>query len=212
MTPTSTPTQTQQRAVCPVCFATQAIRENGTMVQHGYTRPELWHQNVNTCAGTGRPHFGTEAGRAYTQQCAADARAAADAKAAQATRVEDGQDPVFESRTTRMGGQRVLVTERVEIPTARQREAWVRALRASAGMLTARAAELDALAAAWTPREPITVAVEPKQALTHWRSPRYWRGSGKACAGSMMGAQKGYSTTTFEDVTCEKCKARAARA
>lgn len=60
----------QYRAICPICFREHAVlplagvpSAGRMMVQHGYQRPEGWHQNVNECSGTNRPHFGTSEGR-----------------------------------------------------------------------------------------------------------------------------------------------------
>jgi hypothetical protein len=61
----TTKTHKQYRAICPVCFNRQAVRDQRAMVQHGYTRPEGWHSNEGTCDGTNHAHFGTTDGRAY---------------------------------------------------------------------------------------------------------------------------------------------------
>lgn len=204
-------TNTQLRATCPACFATQALRGN-MLVQHGYRRPQHWHQNVNTCTGTGQPHFGTEAGRDYTLHVARRLREGADAQDALAGRVLDGQEDVYRFRVIGYGTARMQTRERVENPTAQQREAYVSRLRGIATQMREQAAELEALVAQWQPREPVAVQVEKKAGpLVHWRTARRWHGHGKACAGSAMGAQRGETTDVVADVTCPKCKAMAQR-
>lgn len=202
---------TQQRAICPACFNQQALR-NGRLVQHGYTRPQQWHQNVGTCAGTGRPHFGTEAGRDYTREIAAGLLRTADANEADAAQVLDPTSDVAVFTTKRgYGGRREVV--RVEQPTAVDRTRHAERLQAEATACRAAAADYAAKADAWTPAEPIAVAVAPKAAaVIHWRTARRWAGHGKACAASAMGAYRARNTSSdLARVTCEKCKALAAR-
>lgn len=74
----TTETRDQYRAHCPICFRQHAVlpfegkpADGLLMVQHGYQRPEGWHQNVNECHGTNRPHFGTPEGRVVAAQNAA---------------------------------------------------------------------------------------------------------------------------------------------
>lgn len=205
-TATAAETKTQQRAVCPACFAQQAIRKSGRLVPHGYTRPQHWHSNVGTCTGAGEPHFGTEAGREYTRSLATRLRNIATATEANAANVLAGTDPVMTRK--RIERSRVYTMVAVENATESQRRQYAASLTQTAQHMRTQAAELDAHVNAWKPAEPITVGVETKQTLLHWRG-GYYRG--KACASSAMGAQKGYTTSEITSVTCEKCKAVYAR-
>ena len=199
--------RTQLRAVCPACFAVQAVR-NGLMVQHGYRRPQHWHQNVGTCSGMGKAHFGTERGRAYTATLATSLRDLAANRDRQAEQVVAGTSPVW-GRKRLYGGTTVPVE--IENPTMDQRTAYARNLSREASSILATAVELETRVASWQPAEPVEVSVETKTFLLHWRTNRMWHGQGKACAGSLMGSLKGDSTTDTKIVTCEKCKALIAK-
>ena len=94
----STATRTQFRAICPVCFAQQAVTAAGRLAQHGYRRPQGWHQNVNDCGGSGRMHFGTEAGRATTAAQANGIRDYAEAERERAPKVASGELPITDRR------------------------------------------------------------------------------------------------------------------
>lgn len=192
-------TKTQQRAICPACFAEQAIK-GGKLVAHGYTRPQHWHSNVGTCAGARHAHFGTEAGRKYTADMAQRLNAAAVDGEANAARVLAGSDPVL--MRERIKGSRVYQLVRVENPTVWQRKEYAASLTRQAEAMRAQAVELATHVRDWKPVEPITVEVEPKQTLLHWRGGYY---GGKACASSAMGARKGYTTSDITKVTCAKC-------
>lgn len=196
-------TRTQFRAICPVCFAQQAVR-NGRLADHGYRRPQLWHSNVGTCSGAGAPHFGTPEGREFTRAFAQRALDAADHALAQAERVVAGAASVFASQRVAVGVSREGL---VENPTPQQRERYAAVLRSRYTSLRQTAQQLRKQADQWAPVEPIEVQVEPKQTLVHLYSHRW---QGKACAGSAMGAQKGYATREREHVTCAKCKASRA--
>jgi hypothetical protein len=198
---------TQARAICPACFAQQALRGEA-LVAHGYRRPQHWHQNVNTCSGTGHPHFGTPAGRDATARFAANLRGHVPTVLADAALVEAGTGTVLASKYLG-GGVRTLVP--VEDPTTELRARYAASLRQQAQALVADATELEAKVAAWTPQAPVTVAVEAKVSYLHWRTPRWFRGQGKACAGSYAGAHKGDSTVQAANVTCPKCLALIAR-
>lgn len=200
----TTNTKTQQRAICPACFAQQAVR-NGRLVQHGYTRPQAWHSNVNTCSGTGHQHFGTIAGRDFTASLAASLRTNAHDENEHAQRVLDGQAAVWGQK--RMNFKWVPVE--IEHPTPLERNNYALQVQAKAKHLLAAAVELEGIVARWSPAEPITVTVEKTQTLLHWRRNDRW--GGKACARSAMAADKGYMTGDLARVTCEKCKLTAAR-
>ena len=58
----------QLRGVCPVCGSQQALNRGGFVAQHGYRR--LFGMNVSECAGSRRPHFGSEKGRAFARSYA----------------------------------------------------------------------------------------------------------------------------------------------
>jgi hypothetical protein len=204
-------TRTQLRATCPACFAQQAVR-NGALVQHGYRVPQHWHGHVGTCTGTGEQHFGTPAGRAYTLALANRLRAAADNAVADVRGVLEGSLPVYGTKQVAARLRQQVV---IENPTAQQRARYAASLEAQAVAMRKQAAEFDKLAAAWTAKEPVAVQVADKAAgpLVHWRGG--WtasRGGRKACAASMMASMAcDSSSTDLKLVTCEKCKAVAAR-
>jgi hypothetical protein len=197
---------TQLRAVCPACFAIQATR-GGVMVQHGYRRPQGWNANVNTCFGTNVAHFGTEAGRDCTARIAAGLRRGAAEASERAERVASGEADVF-GRVRRNG---ITSMAKIENPMPWQRAEYARSLDREAQDSLAYAAELETRVANWTPAEPVVVGVEAKVTLTHFRNAAFWRGQGKACAGSMMGAMKGWATVELKSVNCPKCLALAAK-
>lgn len=199
-------TITQLRAVCPACFATQATR-GGRLVQHGYRRPQHWNQNVGVCSGAGEMHFGTEAGRDYAADLAVRLRAQADRREADAVEVENGRAQVLATKRVARGVVSEVV---VENPTELERRDYARTLRSRAGHDRLAAVEYEKAVADWKPVEPVAVEVEAKSGpLVHW-SGGYWK-NGKACAGSAMGAMKGFATRDLAHVTCEKCKAIAAK-
>ena len=202
-------TKTQRRATCPACFAAQAVTAGGALVAHGYTRPQHWHQNVGNCAGVGKPHFGTEAGRDYTASIAANLRTQADNADKTADSVEAGTSPV--RKQERIKNTRVYQWVVDENAGSYERSRYASNLRAHATQMRASAAEYDRLVASWTPAEPVTVNVAVKVSLVHWRDQRPRNYGGKACAGSRMAAVKGVMTTDIAHVTCEKCRERHAQ-
>lgn len=209
MTQTDT-TQTQRRAVCPACFAEQAITKGGRLVAHGYTRPQSWHSNVGTCSGAGLPHFGLEAGREATSKIAARLREIAATTRARIAAVLDGSGSVEQSERVR-GTARVVLMVLVENPTAAQRAGFAKGLEQAAAHAIANAIELEARVAAWVAVEPRIVAVEKKAPIMHWRSTHHHNRGGKACAGSVMALHVGTMTTEIAAVTCPKCLERQAR-
>lgn len=201
-------TRTQLRAVCPHCFAQQAIRKSGRLVAHGYTRPQHWHSNQGTCRGASAPHFGTEAGRDYTAKLAETLLKQADDRERTADEVVAGTAPVM---TTKRVASRLVMEVVKENPTELDRADYARSLRQKAVYERKGAAELRETVAKWQPAEPVLVTVEAKGApLVHLYSKRM---GGKACAASMMGAQRGgYNNVSDESkVTCPKCLDRIAR-
>lgn len=203
-------TRNQRRAVCPACFATQAIR--GTrLVAHGYKRPQQWHQNVGTCSGAGAPHFGTPEGRDYTANLAQRLRDSATSFMQQADDVIAGTAQVL---TTKRVARGVVMEVVKENPTELDRRDYAAALVRRALGCRASAVEFDKAVSEWVAAEPTDVTVEAKGApLVHWHG-GYWatRGGMKACAGSLMGSLKTSACTSdLENVTCEKCKNVAAR-
>lgn len=197
--------RTQRRASCPACFATQAIRTSGRMVDHGYRRPQHWGGNVGTCDGAGAMHFGTEAGRAFAAAQADRMRVrAADLEVA-AEEVAAGTGSVYGRK---MVGRGTYMPTVVENPTPDQRARYAALLRSHAESFRAQATEQDARVAAWQPAEPREVAVESKPATVHFRTKIYGHAA-HACAASAMGAQRFMATTENVDaVTCERCKQR----
>jgi len=203
-------TRTQLRATCPHCFAAQAIRNSGRLVAHGYTRPEHWHSNEGTCRGAGAPHYGTEAGRDYTAKLADTL----DAQAVHADKTADevlaGTSPVL---TQKRLASRLVMDVVKDNATDYDRTQYAARLNYTAKQLRLGASELRIKVAQWQPAAPVAVTVEANSGpLVHWRG-GYWatRGGMKACAGSLMGSLKGHGTADLKHVTCEKCKAVAAR-
>jgi hypothetical protein len=201
-------TREQQRAICPACFRQQAVNARGLMAAHGYTRPQHWHQNVRECAGTGRPHFGTEAGRDFTRSIGTGLIDNAARLDEQAGRVDAGDLAVTVFHRVRRNGR--FVSEPIAEPTAAQRAQFAASLRAEANGCRAAAPEFAAAADKWIAAAPVVVVVEAARGpLLHWRG-GHWR-QGKACAGSAMGALQGHTTSDAAHVTCEKCRAIMAR-
>jgi hypothetical protein len=207
-TTTNDTTKTQQRAVCPACFAQQAITADGRLVPHGYKRPQDWHQNIGTCSGAGFHHYGTDAGRDYSASIAARLLTYADKTIADAADVEAGTGPVFGRKRVASG---VYSTVVLDSPTPMQRSDYARSLRVRAADMRQQSAILTQQIASWEPKEPVTVTVETKVPLMHARG-GYYSKTGKRCAASAMAAQAyARTTTTRADVTCPKClKALAA--
>jgi hypothetical protein len=199
-------TRIQRRAVCPACFAVQAIRGT-SLVDHGYKRPQDWHQNVGTCSGAGHAHFGTPEGRDYTAQLAQRLRDSAAKFDARVVAVLAGTEQVLVNKRVARGVVMEVVKEN---PSQYDRENYARSLEARAKGMRMSAVEFEKAVAQWMPAEPVEVEVEEKKTLVHWRG-GYWGKYGKACAGSAMGAMKGHATRELEHVTCDKCKAIAAR-
>ena len=203
--------RTQRRAVCPACFAVQAITNNNLLVNHGYKRPQQWHQNVGTCSGAGHAHFGTPQGRDYTAHLAQRLRESADALETNATEVIAGTAQVLTRKRVAAGVSMDVVKDN---PTELDRRDYAAQLRQRAAGCRRSAVEFDKAVSEWVAAEPRDVEVESKGApLVHWKG-GYWgkRGGLKACAGSMMGSLKCASfSTDIAHVTCEKCKAVAAR-
>lgn len=200
-------TLTQLRGICPACFATQALR-NGRLVAHGYRRPQHWHSNVGTCSGAGAAHFGSEAGRDFTTSLVGRLRETSTRLRFESNEVAAGRGDVMMRVPL---GRNVVQYRVVENPTTRQRERYAVELDRSASSALVTAADFEKKVAAWTAAEPVAVTVEAKGApLLHLYSKRM---GGKACAASMMGAQRGgyNNTEDASKVTCPKCLDRMAR-
>jgi hypothetical protein len=196
----------QQRAICPACFAQQAVK-GGRLVQHGYTRPQQWHANVGTCSGTGEQHFGTEAGRDVTQRIAVGLVRNADALLVTADDVVAGTATVYGRKRIASGHYTSVA---IDNPTAAQRAQYAAQLRAESASCRAAAVEYRAKVAAWQAADPIAATVETKETIVHFRAHYYNKHGHKACAASAMGAMRGYAVTTTiaAEVTCERCKQR----
>lgn len=199
-------TKTQLRATCPACFAQQATRR-GRMVDHGYKRPQDWHQNVGTCSGAGHMHFGTPEGRDYTASLAQRLRDTAVDKEHRATAVLAGTADVW---TTKKVGRGVWMPVVKENPTEADRKAYASALHREAEGMRSAARDFDREVKDWKAMEPVKVEVEPKVAVVHFAANWYRPGPHKACAGSAMAAHRGWPrlTTVAAEVTCARCKQR----
>lgn len=203
--------RSQFRAVCPHCFATQAIRKSGKLVQHGYTRPQNWHSNEGTCRGTRAMHFGTTAGRDYTVALISRLDEQAVRLDETAVKVLAGEAQVL---TTKRLASRLVMEVVMENPSERDRQNYASRLRMQAEASRKGAVELRATVDAWQPAEPVEVVVEDKAPLTHYRG-GYWvrHGGRKACAASLRAALASFlSTEDVAKVTCEKCRATEAYA
>lgn len=156
-------TATQYRAHCPICFAEQATRAKRTMVQHGYQRPEGWHQNVGECTGTNRPHFGTPEGREVAAAHAAHIRSYAAARREHAEGLRT-TPPV----TVEVDGKYLPKERRYEQVTidatdsryARRVESMIHSAEMDARHADSSAAEIERRVAKWTATEPRAVEVE----------------------------------------------------
>ena len=56
--------RTQDRGQCPHCLRDQAVTARG-MAEHGFVLQ--WESRRGSCPGTGKAHYGTEAGKAYQE-------------------------------------------------------------------------------------------------------------------------------------------------
>lgn len=203
-------TKTQLRAVCPVCFKDHAVR-NDNMVQHGYERPEGWHQNVGACAGVARPHFGTVQGRNYALQFIKGVKQYADRQTRQAEAIKSGKVTTL---SVRKGFGMRAITVDVTQSTCTEYD-WNQHVKGATHRAesNARSAMQQYTAVMkyitdWVATPPRSVDVEQQATLVHFYVKRW----GKWCAGSAMGAMKGFSVTDESKVTCVKCLALLARA
>lgn len=57
--------RTQDRGQCPHCLRDQAVTARG-MAEHGFVLQ--WESRRGSCPGTGKAHYGTEAGKAYQER------------------------------------------------------------------------------------------------------------------------------------------------
>lgn len=201
--------KTQLRAICPICFNEHALRA-GRLVQHGYRRPQGWHQNVNTCGGTNMKHFGTEAGRDAAQKNANSVAAWGADRADRAAKVESGEITELHVMQRTGYGQRQLV--KITADTVRPYD-WQQAVRAEVWKCRsdAKAAQeffddVMKRIAAWQPAEPRKAEVEEKARPVHLRIKSNFK---VLCAGSYMGGQRiansGILTDDRSKVTCERC-------
>lgn len=183
-------TPNQLRAICPACFNEQAIRANGTMVQHGYTRPQGWNANVGDCYGTGRPHFGTPEGRAVTAEVIKMCHTSAAVQKDLARRMRAGELPVIRR------------DKPVEKPTAQERENAAVWHDHQATSATSEAKRIQTrYYDPWKPRKPRPVVVVKRPPVVHLN-----HNSRKACAGPFNSNPYGGDMTTDEDkVTCTRC-------
>lgn len=183
-------TDTQRRAVCPACFREQAIRANGTMVQHGYTRPQGWHQNVGDCYGTGKPNFGTKEGRAVTAEVIRLCHNAAKNEKEMASKVRAGTLPVLRNGVA------------VVNPTQRERDSEAERHERNAKYAANDAHGFQRRYDAWTPKAPRTVKVVRKGPVVHLDT---GRGGRPECAGPYYTGLNAILTQDRAKVTCTRC-------
>lgn len=212
-------TRTQFRATCPICFRDHAVlsTKNARMVQHGYQRPQGWHQNVNECTGTNAPHFGTPEGRETAANNARFIRTWAEAQRRAA--VEIAKNP---PATVKVSGQ-YLVKERrheeAEVDSSDYRyadrvEAMIRNLEGQAKLADSSAADIEKRVAEWKPVEPTAIEVETGPTL-HAVNEYVAKKSGREvalCSSSFRSS--GYKAVTKDRaaVSCKAClKALAAQ-
>lgn len=189
-------TRTQYRAICSVCGRDQAVNGDA-IVDHGYNLEYHWRNG--TCDGARISHFGTEAGRDYRASIALRYIAHADRTERLANAISKGE--VVAKKFDKKTKESVDLTDPWEI---RQR---VESLRREADSVRGEAKRLQRTVDEWQPQSPREVQVEATKApLIHFYRERW----GKFCAGSAMGALKGHTTSSWEHVNCEKCKARKA--
>lgn len=212
---TKTPTRTQYRANCPICFKDHAVRSltKPTMVEHGYQRPQGWHQNVNQCTGTHAMHFGTPEGRIVAANNAAFVRRWAQGQrdSAQAYRTNPPATIKVDDQYIRgVNGQRGHYTQ-IDIDATDDRyesviKGRINGLEIQAKHADQSAAEIEKLVADWKPVEPTPVEVETGptiHAVNEYLSKR--RGRDMAlCAGYQS---EGYKVTSRDraTITCKAC-------
>jgi hypothetical protein len=178
----------QLRAICPICFNQQAVRQN-KMVQHGYIRPN--HYNESECPGTGKLHFGTPEGldTAKNNQQLYEDHAAS--RKQWATEIRAGKGDVIH-----LGNH-----QRINDPTPAQRESYAYHLDVEGNYLKHYAESIQRMVNDWKLTDPVEVETEKRPVLIHWMR----TGWGKACAGSANGAHKGLRVLDTAKVTCPKC-------
>lgn len=214
----TTETRNQYRATCPICFRDHAVRDTDeapVMVQHGYVRPEGWHQNVNECQGTDAAHFGTPRGRVTAAGYAETIRRFAASRRADAERVRTNPPSSVMVNGKYLPKEREY--EQVSIDASDYRyagkiESMIHSLETDAKHADSTAAEIERRVAAWQPATPREVAVEVGPTIHAVNAYLERKGRTVAlCSGSYRST--GYKQTSPDrsTVSCKAClKALAA--
>lgn len=203
-------TKTQLRGICPICFREHATKA-GWMVQHGYQRPERWHQNVGECTGTGRHHFGSPAGLQHSQR---ETDRLSNLLALYRVRRLDiiGNRVEMLVRETRVRREGRFVTESTEV---RKGEAgWDQLVRQHLWVVESDIRSLESTIRARLEREAKWVETPLREVTVEKRAPlvHFYTGGNRLvfCAGSVMAGHRlaNNATRERERVTCPKCLAR----
>lgn len=147
----TTKTKVQRRAICPACFADQAVR-GVRMVDHGYTLPYRYSGREGHCFGVDQPHFGTPEGRKVAEAAARGVREDERRLRKAAAEIRAGGGTCYRSEYVPGTGKSREVV--VENPTAYERESNAHQLDHYASLADGTAKRIEARVAAWKPEEP----------------------------------------------------------
>lgn len=140
-------TRIQKRGICSCCFRQQAVTRNN-IAEHGF---HLQFESRNgSCYGSGKPHFGLEAGLSFTKALAAELRKRAKHRYEKAEAILNKDVPLTDRKTLKQ----------IENPTQRQIDREVQLLRAEAGDCDYSAKAYEKRIATWIPEDPVDVEVE----------------------------------------------------
>lgn len=140
-------TRIQLRATCACCFRDQAV-SGDRMVAHGYTL-DYGFQNGN-CYGAGKPHFGTEAGVAFTKDLITNVRSTAASAKRRAEGAAKGEVKPVDRKTR----------ARIDNPTPMQVRALIESLENEARQATYHADQMQKMVDGWKSQDPREVEVE----------------------------------------------------
>lgn len=194
--------RTQYRAQCTVCLRSYAVK-GIAMVAHGYSLPQGWHQQVGSCHGAHRAHWGTVEGRDFARQVVETIQIALQSDTQRHSDLEHGL--IIEATVHRRGEPaRLVQAGDPDWPKVLEHEQALCRQRMRAAQADIQA--FNARIAVWHPREPKAVTVDATPpALMHAYSVHY---HGRLCASSMNGAARGLTTRKHDEVNCEKCLQR----
>lgn len=212
-------TRDQYRATCPICFRDHAVgtRRAATtpairwMVQHGYLRPEGWHQNVNECSGSGEPHFGTPEGRIVAAKNAAFIREHAVSRRADAAKLRSNPPASLMVDGAYLPAKRDYEQVSVDATDPRYQrklDALIHGYESDAKYADSTAGDIERAVAIWTEKAPRKVEVQAGPTVHAVNA--YWlerKGRTVALCSSGSFRSTGYKQTSPDrsKVSCKAC-------